>query len=179
MLKWITNTIELFDIVDKDDNIIKIWIKEENLHINNDITRVVTTYIFNNNWWVYIARRSPNKVVDPLKYEAASHWKVNSWETYDIASKRETMEEVWVNLIKLIEVAHYYVSFNTNVWIRQHYKKLFIWYIDEEINIDKTEIYSIKYFKNINEYFKFYNENHTLFSEAIQYDLDYLKKYFK
>lgn len=178
MLKWIENNIELFDIVDKKDNIIKVWLNEKELHLNNDITRVVTTYIFDKNWYFYIAQRSPKKIIDPLKYEAPSHWRVNSWESYEIASKRETIEELWVKLTKSEEVSHYYTSFNTNIWLRQHYKKLFVWYIEDSINFCTKEIYNIKKFNNINDFFNFYKNNIELFSDAIKYDIEYLEKYY-
>jgi len=178
MLKSVINDYELFDIVDKNDNVIQVWLKESELHLNDDITRVVTTYIFDENWRVYIAQRSPEKIADPLKFEAPSHWRVNSWELYDQAARRETMEELWVDLVDLEEVNHYYVSFDTNVWLRQHYKKLFIWNIKSDIKINKQEIYKIESFDDIHAFFDFFEKNVDLFSSAIWYDLMHLKKHF-
>jgi hypothetical protein len=107
MLKWVENEKELFNIVDKNDHILRIWLKESELHLHDDITRVVTTYIFDKNWYFYIVQRSPEKNVDPLKYEAPSHWRMNSWESYELASKREIKEELWVWLVKLDKISHH------------------------------------------------------------------------
>jgi len=63
MLKWIENEKELFDVVDKNDHILRIWLKESELHLNDDITRVVTTYVFDKNWCFYTAQRSPKKIL--------------------------------------------------------------------------------------------------------------------
>jgi 8-oxo-dGTP pyrophosphatase MutT (NUDIX family) len=54
----------------------------------------VTTYVFDNLGRVYIAQRSPSKAVDPMKYEAPSHGRVSSGESYEDAAKRETFEEL-------------------------------------------------------------------------------------
>ena len=178
MLTSVENNIELFDKVDKNDVIIEVWLKESELHINDDITRVVTTYVFTPQWKLYIAQRSPEKVVDPLKYEAPSHGRVNSGETYEDAAKRETMEELWIDVNDLEEVKHYYTSFNTNVWLRQHYKKLFIGKIFQEPIMNEIEIYNIKSFDNISDFLYFYDNNTDLFSDAIWYDLNFLRKYF-
>ena len=89
------------------------------------------------------------------------------------------MEELWVELVKLEKISHYYTSFDTNVWLRQHFKKLFIWYIEDDINICVDEIYNIKKFNNINDFFDFYKKNTGLFSDAIKYDIEYLEKFFK
>lgn len=59
---------ERFDVVDLNDDIIKTWCLESELHSSNDITRVVTMYISDKNGKYYIAQRSPDKRVDPLKF---------------------------------------------------------------------------------------------------------------
>ncbi|MCA9352385.1 hypothetical protein KC866_03270 [Patescibacteria group bacterium] len=71
---------ELFDVVDKDDNVIKIGLQKDELHVNDDITRIVTIYVTDGNGSVYIAQRSPHKEIDPLKFEAPAHGRVNSGE---------------------------------------------------------------------------------------------------
>ncbi len=179
MLHWVVNETELFDIVDRDDNVIKVWVREDELHINDDITRVATAYLHDKEGRFYIAQRSENKKVDPLKYEATAHWRVNSWETYEEAIKREAKEEVNLDNIIFKEVWDYYTSFDSNVWKRQHYKKLFVWEFDQEIKFDKTEIHAIKIFDNIDSFLDFYNNNPDLFSLAVWYDLEFIKKYFK
>jgi len=99
MLHWIINKKELFDIVDSDDKIIKVWLLESELHINDDITRVATAFVYDIHGFFLVWQRSELKKVDPLKLEAPAHGRVNSWETYEEAIKRETFEELWANII--------------------------------------------------------------------------------
>lgn len=178
MLQWVENIHEVFDIVDMEDNVIREGISENDIHINDDITRVTTAYIFDTSGKLYIAQRSPNKVVDPLTYEAPAHGRVNSWESYEEAIVRETQEELWVKLVKHEEIAHFYFSFDSNVGKRQHYKKLFIGYIEDEINFDTNEIHAMKIFDSIQDFFSFYENNLDLFSNACEYDVSRLKAYF-
>ncbi|MCH2188858.1 NUDIX hydrolase [Candidatus Gracilibacteria bacterium] len=169
---------EIFDIVDKNDQVIQYGVAENDLHVNDDITRVTTAYITDAQGRFYIAQRSPNKKVDPLKYEAPAHGRVQSRESYEDAICRETLEELGVKLDSFEEIGHFYLSFESNVGIRQHYKKLFIGKISEGIKIDPTEIHAIKSFDSIVDFFDFYETQTHLFSDAIAYDIQYLKDFF-
>jgi 8-oxo-dGTP pyrophosphatase MutT (NUDIX family) len=113
-----------------------------------------------------------------MKYEAPSHGRVSSGESYEDAAKRETFEELWIELTSMEEISYYYTSFDTNVWLRQHYKKLFVWHTDQEINANKWEIYEVKSFRNIFNFFNFYLENTDLFMTSVKYDIDYLKDHY-
>jgi len=179
MLQWVQNTQETFDVVDKEDGVIRTWLTEEELHINDDITRVVTAYVFDAQGRVYVAQRSPEKVVDPLKYEAPAHGRVNSWESYEDAIVREAKEELWIDVESVQEIAHFYFAFDSNVGIRQHYKKLFIAHTSQEITVNETEIYKIRSFDTIEEYFAFYDSNIELFSNACEFDLSRMKMFFR
>ncbi len=178
MLQWVENIHEKFDIVDKEDNVIQIGVAEDQIHLNNDITRVATVYVFDHAGKFYIAQRSPNKIVDPLKYEAPSHGRVNSGESYEHAIIRETEEELWVTLVKYEEIDHFYFSFDSNVGKRQHYKKLFIGYIEDNIHFDPVEIHTMKVFNNIQDFFDFYENNWDVFSNACAFDVPRLKSHF-
>jgi isopentenyldiphosphate isomerase len=170
---------ELFDIVDKEDNIIKKSVEEKDLHINNDITRVVTIYVFDKDNNFSISQRVASKKVDPLKFEAPAHGRVNTGEDYETAARRETLEELNVHLEKIVEISHHYLSFNTNVGIRQHFKKLYIGYTKEDIKKNSNEINDMKSFQSVEEFFSFYKNNKSLFSNAVELDICKLKSYFQ
>jgi isopentenyldiphosphate isomerase len=179
MLDWIVNDVELFDIVDKNDVVINSWLKEDELHINDDITRVVTTFVFDEKWQFLIWQRSNNKIVDPGKFEAPAHGRVNSGEWYEIAAQREVYEELWVKLKTYEVVDHYYTSFDSNIWIRQHFKKLLVWKISWDVKFCEKEMLWVKYFKSENTFFEYYENNKWEFSDALEIDVIKLKNYFK
>jgi isopentenyldiphosphate isomerase len=168
---------ETFDIVNENDEIIRESILKGELHTNNDITRIVTIYVLTKDNKVVIAQRVASKEVDPLKFEGPAHGRVNSGEDYDTAAHREVLEELGVKLKELIPIEKYYTSFNSNVGIRQHFKKLYIAKTTEEINYEKREIETLKYFDSFDHLFNFFDENSALFSEAIALDMEKLKKY--
>lgn len=168
---------ERFDTVDKNDWIIATWFLESELHVNNDITRVVTIHIQDASWKYYIAQRSPDKKVDPLKFEAPAHGRVNSWEEYETAARRETLEELWITELKLQEIGHFYFSFDSNVWIRQHWKKLYIWKCETIWKIDPNEIYALKSFENLKTLIDYYESNIGEFSNWVKFDIPHLKNY--
>lgn len=168
---------ETYDIVDRDDNIIKTGILEEELHVNNDIMRVVTIHISDAQGRYYIAQRSPDKKIDPLKFEAPAHGRVNSWEEYETAAHREVFEELGVSELELKEIGYYYVSFHTNVWIRQYWKKLYISRCEALWYIDRSEIYDIKSFNSLEKLMEYYENNTDKFSNAIALDIPYIKEY--
>lgn len=168
---------ERYDIVDKDDNILQKGLLKEELHINDDITRVVTIYVCDSQWRYHIAQRSPNRKIDPLSLGSSAHGKVNSGENYETAARRETHEELGIEEVSLEELAHFYYSFNTAVWIRQHWKKLYIWKCEELWEIDTNEIYSMKSFDNLEQLLEFYEANSEKFSGAVAFDIPYIKTF--
>ena len=168
---------ERFDAVNKNDEILETGFLESELHVNDDITRVVTIHISDASGKYYIAQRSPNKKIDPLKYEAPAHWRVNSWEDYVTAAKRETLEELGIQELELEEIAHFYFSFDSNVWIRQHWKTLYIWKCKAIWEIDTTEVHALKSFENLESLIEYYEAHTGEFSKAVAFDIPHLKKY--
>jgi len=169
---------ELFDVVDEHDNI-KTGLQKDELHVNDDITRIVTIYVTDGNGSVYIAQRSPQKEIDPLKFEAPAHGRVNSGEEYDDAAHREALEELGVTLHELIPIDRYYTVFHTNVGIRQHFKKLYIGKTKDDLVVEEREIHSIKDFQSFEELFNFFENNSDLFSNAIAVDMEKLKDFLQ
>lgn len=172
------NTEELFDIVDHEDRVIQTGVTKENLHPNNDITRVVTAHLFNNQGQLVIAQRVATKEVDPLKFEAPAHGRVSSGESYEDAMRREAQEELGIEFSHLIEVAHDYSSFDTNIGKRQHFRKLFLGFTHQDIHYEVQEIESLKTFCSFDELLSYHTENPELFSNAVAADLQCLKDFF-
>ena len=169
---------ERFDIVDRDDQVIRKACLKTELHLHDDITRVATVFLLDECGRFYLAQRSASKKIDPLMYEAPAHGSVSSWDTYEETIVREAQEEVFLNLQDFEEIAYYYFSFNTSIGIRRHWKKLFIWRCKEITKYNKQEICSIKSFKSFSGFLEYYYANPDNFSQAIETDVKHLKKYF-
>ncbi len=169
---------EYFDVVDKNDVVIKKGLTKEELHVNNDITRVVTLHLFNRDRKMVVAQRVATKKVDPLKFEAPAHGRVSSGEGYDDAVIRETKEELGVSLDSFIPIDHFYFSFDSNVGVRQHFKKLYLGFTRDEINFDPNEIKGLETFSSFEDFLVFYEENTEDFSGAVDHDIIRLKKFF-
>lgn len=169
--------LERFDIVDKNDQVIQEWLLKEELHVNNDITRVVTIHISDAQGRYYIAQRSPDKKIDPLKFEAPAHGRVSSWEDYKHAAKREVQEELGIGEIELQEIGHFYMEFDSNMWIRRHWEKLYIWRCEVIWEYSRDEIYSLKSFNSLSELLVYYHENTHEFSNAAAFSIPYIEKY--
>jgi 8-oxo-dGTP pyrophosphatase MutT (NUDIX family) len=170
---------ETFDIVNREDKIIKKDVLKSDLHTNDDITRIVTIYVITKDNQIIVAQRSPEKEVDPLKFEAPAHGRVNSGEDYDTAAHRETLEELGVHLSELIPIDKYYTSYDTNVGIRQHFKKLYIARTEEKIKFEEREILTLKYFDSFDTLFDFFENNNEVFSSAIALDMKKLRDFIK
>ena len=168
---------ETYDVVDKNDKVIKTWLLKEELHVNNDITRVVTIHVCDSQWKYYIAQRSPDKIVDPLLFEAPAHGRVSSGEDYDAAAKREVQEELGIDEIELQEIGYFYMEFESNMWTRRHWEKLYIWKCETLWEYSKDEIYSLKSFDTLKELVAYYRYNTWEFSNAAAFSMPYIEKY--
>lgn len=169
---------ERFDRVDKNDEVIQEWLLESEIHPNDDITRVVTIYLCDAQGRYYLAQRSPNKKIDPLTFEAPTHGRVSSGESYEHALIRETEEELYVKLIDFTEIAHYYYAFQTNIGHRQHWKKLYIWSCEKIESYNTEEIYQLKQFESIEKLVEYYETHLDRFSPAVTFDMQHIKNYF-
>jgi isopentenyldiphosphate isomerase len=168
---------ERFDIVDRDDNVIKKWCLESEIW-PEEIIRVVTVYLIDTQGKFYIAQRSPNKRVDPLMFEAPAHGRVNSGENYEDAIIREAEEEIYTKLMNLQEIQYFYYEFDSNAWFQRLRKKLYVAKCEPISHYNYEEIYKIKSFVNIREFLRYYEQNTSKFSNAIAFDVKYLKQYF-
>lgn len=168
---------ERYDVVNRQDEVIKTGLLKNELHVNNDITRIVTIYVLDKDNRVYIAQRLANKEVDPMKFEAPAHGRVNSGEDYDTAAHREAKEELFVDLDVIIPVEKYFTAFETNVGLRQHFKTLYIAKTSQDVKFEPKEINTLKSFASFKELFEYFYNNKDIFSNAIELDMNKLKNF--
>ncbi len=88
---------ELFDVVDKDDNVIE-QATFEDIRENNKIMRVIHNWIINDEGKMLFQLRAARKISKPRHFTASAAGKVDAGETYDAAAVRETKEELGVDV---------------------------------------------------------------------------------
>lgn len=88
-----TNAKELFDVVDPDDNVVRV---EERAVVHREklFHRAVHVFVFNAKGELYLQRRSMTKDTAPGKWVSSCSGHVNSGEDYDQAAPRELGEEI-------------------------------------------------------------------------------------
>lgn len=91
-------TDELLDIVDKNDTVIGQKHRSAVYAENLSNFRVVNAFIQNDKGELWIPRRSKNKRLWPLYLDASMGGHVAAGETYEEAFKRETMEELRIDI---------------------------------------------------------------------------------
>ncbi|MBP9855715.1 MAG: NUDIX hydrolase [Candidatus Pacebacteria bacterium] len=89
---------EYLDLVDAQDQVIgkklRSEIQAENLHN----FRVINAFIVNSKGELWIPRRTATKRIFPLAFDMSVGGHVESGESYDDTFKRETMEELNINV---------------------------------------------------------------------------------
>ncbi|KKQ42612.1 MAG: Isopentenyl-diphosphate Delta-isomerase [Microgenomates group bacterium GW2011_GWC1_37_8] len=93
---FMSDSSELLDIVDKNDNVIGKDSKE-NKFKKEFITRNVAIFILDNDNKLLITKRSSKKISFPNRYDLAACGNVKSGETYHEAVKREVNEELGID----------------------------------------------------------------------------------
>ena len=100
-------TIELFDVVDENDEIIGSATREE-VHGNPSlIHRVVHVLVFNSSGELYLQLRCPDKDVMPNRWDTSVGGHVDAGEEYDAAAVRETREELSIRIDQLEPLYRY------------------------------------------------------------------------
>ena len=89
---------EILDLVDKSDKVISQCSRREvyRQHLHN--YRVVHGFLVNSKGQIWVPKRTASKKLFPnaLDYSVAGH--VETGETYDVAFRRETREEILIDL---------------------------------------------------------------------------------
>ncbi|HYD04014.1 MAG TPA: NUDIX domain-containing protein [Alphaproteobacteria bacterium] len=89
---------ELLDLVDENDNVIgQIWRSEKDRQKLTNC-RVINAFIKNSNGKLLIFRRSKNKKTLPSWLDMTVGGHVSSGESYEDAFRRETLEEINVDI---------------------------------------------------------------------------------
>ncbi len=93
MLMPITNPRELFDVVDSNDNVVRVESRSV-VHREKLMHRAVHVFVFNSKGELYLQRRSMTKDTAPGKWVSSCSGHVDSGEVYDDAAPRELEEEI-------------------------------------------------------------------------------------
>lgn len=91
-------TDELLDLVDKDDNTIGKALRSEIYAKGCSNFRVVNAFVVNSKGELWIPRRTPTKKIFPLCLDMSMGGHVESGETYEDAFRRETQEELNIEI---------------------------------------------------------------------------------
>jgi isopentenyl-diphosphate delta-isomerase len=89
---------ELLDLVDENDNVIDKKRRSEIYAQNLANFRVVNAFIINSKGEIWIPRRAANKRIFPLCLDMSMGGHVESGETYEDTLKRETQEELNIDI---------------------------------------------------------------------------------
>lgn len=92
------NQEELFVVVDRDDNILGYKTRYECLHNKAFIHRAVELFVFDTNGRVLLQKRSITKDTDPGVWSPSVGGHVDPGESYEQAMKRETKEELGIEV---------------------------------------------------------------------------------
>ena len=84
----------MLDLVDKHDEVISTMHRNEVYEKGLQNFRVVNCFIENSEGKLWVPRRAPHKRIFPNGLDMSMGGHVDSGETYDIAFKRELMEEL-------------------------------------------------------------------------------------
>lgn len=92
---------EYLDLVDEKDNVIGKMKRSEVYKKDLSNFRVVNAFIVNSKGEIWIPRRTANKRVFPLCLDMSMGGHVESGESYDDTFKRETQEELNLDIDKI------------------------------------------------------------------------------
>ena len=128
--------IELFDLVDENDNVIGTVTREE-VHGNPSlIHRVAHVLVFNSSGYLYLQKRADDKDVQPGRWDTSVGGHVDSGEEYAAAAYREMKEELGITDTR-IEPVHKYLHSNE---FESEYVSTFKAVWDGTITFDPGEI---------------------------------------
>lgn len=101
--------VEYLDVIDENDNVIKIVTREE-ARAKKLKSRFVHVYIFNEAGEILIQQRSAHREYHPNLIDPSAAGQVQSGESYEYAAIREMMEEVSIkaDIKHILDVAGEY-----------------------------------------------------------------------
>lgn len=92
---------EYLDLVDLEDTVIGRKLRSEVYQENLSNFRVVNVFVVNSNGEIWVPRRAANKQIFPLCLDMSVGGHVESGESYMEAFKRETSEELNIDIDKV------------------------------------------------------------------------------
>jgi isopentenyl-diphosphate delta-isomerase type 1 len=116
---WTIEVMELFDVVNEQDEVIAQASREE-VHAQRLMHRAVHMLVFNAVGELFFQRRSLNKDTYPGFWSTSAAGHVDTGETYAIAAAREFREELGVvapELFPLFKIAACKETGNEFVWV--------------------------------------------------------------
>lgn len=133
---------EIISIVNENDEV--IWYKERWTLKQTDMHRVVWLWLENSKWEVLLAKRSKTKKTDPwLRWPAVTWW-VRYQESYEQALKRETYEELWIEIKRYKEYK--------KIFIKNAFFQWYKWVVDLDISdfvLQKEEVDTVIWINKI------------------------------
>lgn len=136
-----------YDLVDKEDNFIKVGTKEE-AKKKKLFTRSVHIWLIDRKGELMVCKRSPNKKTYPNQYTSSAGGHVEQGESYKVTAKRELLEELCI-LTPLKDLGRFDVVTPKERAIHH----LFIGKMSKKVSADPNEIssYSFLSFKDISK----------------------------
>ncbi|PIN75472.1 NUDIX hydrolase [Candidatus Woesearchaeota archaeon CG10_big_fil_rev_8_21_14_0_10_37_12] len=132
--------MELVDVVDKDDNVLKTIDRAE--ATDDNILRVANVMISNTKNEILLQLRSAKKEKYPLYWDCSGGGHVDSGEDYTTAARRELLEELGIEA-DLEFFGKHYIELTDG---RKHQAAFYKASYDGKINIDPKEVAKAQFF---------------------------------
>lgn len=167
---------EIVDQVDEKDNVIGECLKSE-CHKKGLWHRGAAVFVFNKKGELLIQKRSPNvRRPNLLSSSAAGH--LGKGDTYLEGAKRELFEELGISVpLKFIGKTILYEDYPDGSIDREHYS-LYICKYDGEINTQKEEVTSTKFY-TIDKIKQMIRENKDQFTPGFIQEFQYYSNWKK
>lgn len=129
-------SVEIFPLVDADGNVIGKATRPECHDGSKLLHPVVHLHLFNSNGELFLQKRSPNKDIQPNRWDSSASGHIDYGETPHVAVLREASEELGISLREVTFIDKYIIETDQEQELSYCYRA--IW--DGEIVIDTTEL---------------------------------------
>lgn len=161
-------------IVDEKDEIIAYKKREETTR--EDIRRIVVLHIFNERGEVLIAKRHPDKKIDPNCWGPSVSGTVDEEDSYEITVKRETKDELGLKEISPIFLKN---IFYENTTMRRFSN---VYYLtiksNTKFSLQESEVSEIRWI-NLKELENMFKERPKNFISSFQIHLNIIKEIYE
>jgi isopentenyl-diphosphate Delta-isomerase len=157
---------ELFDVVDADDNVIKVLPRSE-VHRQKLLHRAIHVFVFRSDGQMLIHQRSPAKEEFPSVWTSSCSGHVSSGETYESSAPRELQEELGLQA-SLLPLQKFSAQESTS-W---EFTVLFRANSDSDVTPDPQEMTAIAWM-HVDEIWDWMNRSPAEFSPAFRLLIDW------